>query len=160
MLNIIVTIFSMNPISLDKLIVNYCHSLNKFPDLYDTHLDCLTDMLVGHDLFCTDATVRFLNRHFVSFLVWSCYNEIATIFNNGRWLVNLEMMENELVNNWKFSLVSSFNQALMLYSILKFIGQYTNNYTIYTRCYAIMRKIPEMESQYIMSPRQIEHLYA
>lgn len=160
MLNTIVIIFNMNPTSLDKLIVSYCHSINKFPDLYDTHLDCLTNILVDHNLFCTNPIVRFLNRHFVSFLVWSCYNEIATVLNNGRWSVNLELIENELVNNWKFSLVSSFNQALMLYSILKFIGQYTNNYTTYTRCYSIMRKIPDIESPYIMSPRQIEHLYA
>ena len=132
------------------MIHNYITSIKKTKEFEDRHYTCIMEMLTNRPLFPTHDV--FESRKFVSFLLWAHPDICSIILNSRQWEIDISQFEQELFTS-RFN-----NNTIMLYSIFKFIGQYTTNYYIYKRCIDMCKNI-SIEMKHVTNPKNMLHLF-
>ena len=123
---------------------------------YKCHENFLIELLNIHNIHETESSKSSTNREFVNFVLWSCLDFCKIILNKNLWNYQLDLIEQELLDK-----NCAFDQNnLGLYSILKFIGQYTDNKNKYDKCCKIIESLPDNLPINIIEPKQIRHLFA
>lgn len=138
---------------LNMYIFNHVKS-NSFKDYLDIHKKCIEKILNSFDLFSADT---LLTRKFICFLLWSCPDICAELMNDYRWKVDMD----GIVKEFKTCCgIGMSTETLLLYSIVKFIGQFTTNEKYFIYSLKIVQALPDYIDRKIMSPRQLEHLFS
>ncbi|XWV26086.1 putative orfan [Tupanvirus soda lake] len=144
-----------NITNLTNIVRSYAKTNALFGDFCNSHMQCLATLLNNCDIYDSDSANRYKNRKFISFLLWSCNEYCRMILNKQLWLCPIDRMLEELS---KIKCVDK--NTLLIYSIIKFIGQYTNDKYIYDKCCLLMESIQDIFPEYVMTPAQIRHLFA
>lgn len=139
--------------NLDKTIQRYISHNAMDQEYNNLHQECIKIMLNKFDLFNDQKS-----RIFVSWLLWNQSDTCVNIMNKDEWKIPINSIEKEFdeLKQWN-------NHTLFLYSIIKFIGQYTNNKELYDKCWEIILSIPinlNDVSEILIKPSQIIHLFA
>ena len=122
------------------------------------HLNALKDMINPSDL---DQ---------LAFLVWYKQEEFEKILNDGYLLsqINLDDLGQEILKSVpKIQMTGfagynplggprgSFNETVAHYSLIKFIGQYTNSQEVYEKCLNILKQMPQKQNGWLMNPSEV-----
>ena len=94
----------------------------------------ITDILFRSNLFCDHVE----NKLFIIDLLWSKSTQKYCIkaMNNRKWIIDLDQIREKILVP-----TMEYGEYLYLGSILKFVGQFTNNITIYNECLSIVNKL-------------------
>lgn len=143
-----------------NLFRNFIKNDNLFYLYEKIHINFLASLLSRHNIFCPSENQRFVVRKFIVFVLWSCPEYCAEIMNSGNWIIPIDLIKNEM-DAFKMNVFGVLPGATVyLYSIIKFIGQYTCDPKIFIECNSIVRSIGNVNCHNLISPEQIEHLYS
>ncbi|XWV24839.1 putative ORFan [Tupanvirus deep ocean] len=141
--------------NLNNIVRSYAKSNALFEDFCNCHLQYISILLNSCDIYDSNIVTRYNNRKFVSFLLWTCREYCGIALNKQLWFFPIEKMLEELLK-----INSVDKNTLLIYSITKFIGQHTNDKSIYDKCCLTLELIPNIFPENIMTPAQIRHLFA
>lgn len=113
---------------------NFLISSNLINVFLEIHFDFIVNIIVGHNIFVQNPKLRTEIRRFVSFVIWSCPLLCAKLLKEKRIKFPTEHIFAELENN-------PHNICPQLYSIFKFIGQFTDNNQIHNKCIQLAQKL-------------------
>lgn len=153
-LTILLPMEELTVFGLNRIIQSYAKQIQKIDDFRQVHLECIAELLNNHDIYESNMEKRLANRKFVCFLLWSSIDFCTEAMNKKRWIFSLDLMATELSE----ASGKAEQQILLAYSILKFVGQYTDDRSIYNRCYQILDGVTTTGLP--ISPADMKHLFA
>lgn len=119
---------------------------------FQIHQDFLVELLKSADIFEPDANIRLENRKLVCFVLWKCIDFCKRIINEGLWSISIGAIWQELKDS------NNTENQILLFSILKFIGQYTSDILIYRMCAKIVDISQELVLPGCISMKDLAHL--
>ena len=110
---------------------SYIRNKNFLSEYNEIHSNCIKNIITGINLFTTNVKTRFLNRFFISSLLWTHQKYCA---ENLDKCFNIKSIKSELLETTE-------NYCPFLYSIVKFIGQFTSEDAVHSTCVHIVQKL-------------------
>lgn len=162
--------FQLEKYPTNKLITHihdYLKTINQFDKYENLHKGCLKNMIRCCKIFPTEKYSALshkklldlsLSRRKLSFILWNSINYCVQIINSNPQIIYTDViikLFSQNLDNWHLN-----NHMIALYPFLKFIGQFTDNGIIYNKCCHIANKMTDPHNSNIISPRQLEHLFA